>query len=120
MPSTNEHLSKAEHNAWFVNYLGLACGLFRDWRVTGQFYSALHLVDAYLAINGCHPPGHHLRGTYIERDPALSSIYADYQELSNLSREARYTNQPLSIQDLKDSSHSLRVVRQHIRQVLPL
>ena len=118
MPSINEHLEQVSHNLRFVRLLRLASRCFPDWLITGQFYTAVHVVDAYLATKGIHPPAHRLRGQYIYEDTKLRPIYSDYQDLSNLSRDARYSVRLPSKQDLRDCSQSLSTVQLHVNKLL--
>ncbi len=118
MSGINDHLFKVRHNLRFLNWLTLTWGRFPDWRISAQFYTALHLVDAYLATRDEHPPSHHLRGDYIGRNLELKPIYFDYQDLSNLSRDARYTNQPISRDNLRDCFVALAAIRQHIERLI--
>ena len=54
MPSTNEHLAKAQGNKTFAYNLGVTTPTAIGWALTALFYSALHYVEAYNAKYGQH------------------------------------------------------------------
>ena len=118
MPGINEHLKQVEHNQKFFHVLQLLSRFFPDWLVTSQFYIAVHLVDAYLATKGVHPTQHRLRGQHLSEDKKLLPIYSEYQDLENLSRDARYAVRYPNRQDLQDCAYSLTTIRSHIRRLL--
>jgi hypothetical protein len=92
MPNKAQHLAKAEHNEKFALALNSdkSYSDYRDWVVTAYFYSALHLVEAYFAIQGKHSGDHRARSTDIQADPFLQKIYDEYRELQDDSTNARY------------------------------
>lgn len=62
MPTTDEHIIKAEHNKKFLNTLDLETTEFTDWYVIILFYIAIHYIDAYLYKSfRCNPADHELR-----------------------------------------------------------
>lgn len=87
MPNKAEHRTRAEHDEFLVQNID---NPFFDWKVTGTFYSALHYVDAYLAIQNIHPPTHAIRLGLVRTDPKLKPVSMDYRDLLNESRTARY------------------------------
>lgn len=91
MPSKDAHMSKARSNDSLSAMLGSKFSS-SDWGVTTLFYSALHLVDAYLAQGrfGQHPKDHGERHVAIAASDFLSQIHSQYRELESRSREARY------------------------------
>lgn len=74
-------------------------GHFPEWAVTGLFYAALHYVDAYLASQGTgvHPTSYRVRSALVARDPVISAVYAEYQELKDGSEDARYRLVPFTV-----------------------
>jgi hypothetical protein len=118
MPGINDHLDQVAHNQNFLRLLRWFSRFFPDWLVTAEFYTALHVVDAYLATNNIHPTTHTLRGQCIFTDLALRPIYREYQDLENLSRDVRYEVYTLTQQDLKDCASSLSVIQYHLHQLL--
>ena len=119
MPGINDHLDQVKHNQRSLRLLRWLSSFFADWLVTVQFYTALHLVDAYLATKNIHPTYHRLRGQYLFDDRQLQMVYREYQDLENLSRTARYDVHPPTRQNLKDCASSLAVIQHHLRQLLP-
>jgi hypothetical protein len=90
MPSKVEHIDRAKLNEKFAD---LVTQMNRDhihWAVVALFYSALHWVDAFLAIGSVHPEKHFERQEYLSRDPNLHCIIKPYRQLEDDSREARY------------------------------
>src|SRR5208337_3068619 len=69
MASQEEHIKQAQHNESFS--LSIKETPYLDWVVTGIFYSALHYIEGYLAINDGHPDIHAVRNEMIEEDPNL-------------------------------------------------
>jgi hypothetical protein len=94
MPSKAEHLDKAEHNEHFASRLNQDGNYvnYRDWVVTGYFYSAVHYVEAYLATKSppVHSENHPARDTTIGSDGVLQQIYDEYRALKDDSTNARY------------------------------
>jgi hypothetical protein len=89
LPTTPQHRAKAENNEFLGTELG---NPFWDWAVSGNFYAALHYVEAYFANRKppLHPATHQLRDSHIHADAKLSAIYVDYRQLKDESRDARY------------------------------
>ena len=93
MPSKNAHLGQAEHNAELYGVLDRT--RFSDWAATLLFYECLQYVDAFLAAqppspHGMHPGKHEDRDNAVNRIKELRPIYADYRDLKDGSRNARY------------------------------
>jgi len=109
-----EHRTKAEHDEFFVSNIDYP---FFDWKVTGLFYCALHYVDAYLAGLHINPGTHSKRLTYVRTDPTLQPIFADYRDLLNESRTARYEAQTVFVQaDVNSAKTKLDSIK---RAILP-
>ncbi len=108
MPTTPEHKAKADQNEFFVSTLG---NPFWDWAVAGTFYTALHYVEAYLATKKIHSPSHPVRDSHIQKDNTLKVIYADYRELKDESRAARYDVIPFTQDDVKRLQKNLAAVK---------
>lgn len=89
MPTRDEHVSQARHNARF--YATIDQGQFKDWAVTVLFYVALHYVDALLAqIANIHPPIHGVRDNWMSKVAELKPIYSHYRALKTASHNSRY------------------------------
>jgi len=100
MPSRSEHLQAAHNNRILAEQLLLSPdGL--PWAPVLGFYSALHMLDAYLAILDMHPTSHVSRRTMVQRNPMLQLILVDYRELEKLSREARYDLRPFTPEEAR-------------------
>lgn len=95
MPSKDSHLQRADSNEQFSRNL-LMGSSHLDWAVVSLFYSALHLVDAYLALDGRHPNGHTTRRKSISSDLAIKRIGLPYRELRQRCDDARYDLLPVS------------------------
>jgi hypothetical protein len=85
-----QHLDQARHNAALCAALDPDTTDFVDWHITLTFYEAVHYIDAYaLDKNGFVPYTDHVgRFAFVQSD--LGAVYADYQLLHDLSRDARY------------------------------
>jgi hypothetical protein len=117
MPDRQQHL-----DAYSAN-LALSLTLerlgYHDWAVTTMFYSALHLVDAILAIDGIHPRSHMRRDGYFPRYARLRPIWIEYHDLEERSKDARYNCilfSPADTQYLRRTR--FEPLTQHLRAVL--
>lgn len=119
MPSVQEHISKARHNEQFLDQLPKLSTPFPDWMISGAFYTALHYVDACLAGRDIHPLTHHLRSGYVGRLRELRAIYPDYRALEDVSRDARYTNNPMTAQHVTSSLQISSKIKNHVLPLLP-
>ncbi len=118
MPSFDDHIDKAHHNEQLIAPLSHAQSSFPDWVVVGAFYAALHYVDACLALRNIHPPTHHQRSGYVARVRDLKSVYPDYRTLEDVSRDARYTNNPVSPVAVTSSLENLKKIQSHLLPIL--
>ena len=73
------------------------------WAVTCLFYSALHLVEAYLVQQGLMSGTHRERHVRMLREPNLVSLRSTYNLLKQESELARYECQIFS------AEHAARV-----------
>ena len=87
--SKDDHKKKAVETEEFASTLP-ATDSGVEWAITAQFYAALHYVSAYFAITNQFHASHGTRLRDIKKDPIISSIYDDYQDLYNISRDSRY------------------------------
>ena len=89
MPTSAWHQLKSKHDIDVYSYLDLGSNKFVDWESVTLFYSALHLVDAYLVgTYGIQPSNHRLRNNYVNM--YLRSIRLEYLFIYNLSKKSRY------------------------------
>lgn len=99
----SEHLSKADKNLKLLDEL-YADRKYEDWIITSEFYSALHLFDAFLDFEErSHPRNHSDRRRKLRNSKKISSEYAkEYFKLQEKSNYARYggTGNPYSSKDI--------------------
>src|SRR4051812_13984154 len=95
MADEKEHLAAAAENKQLGLTL-LVSPLSPRWSVVLAFYSALHLVDAYLVRVGYRPRNHEDRRASIQRLRELRPLWEDYRTLDTRSREARYDFKPFT------------------------
>ncbi|HUZ00272.1 MAG TPA: hypothetical protein VMU89_07970 [Thermomicrobiaceae bacterium] len=93
-----------------------------EWVVTILFYSAVHLISAYLmerAGPGSIPRSHAERFAEVGRRPELRSIVMPYTELYDWSIAARYAARPtFAATDLQAASDDRDRIARVISQLL--
>lgn len=87
MSSVRQHIDKAKYNEQFFEDVKHD---YPDWAITGLFYSAIHLVDAFLSRKSIAAGSHEMRFSYIRQLKELKIIYEDYRSLYDYSINARY------------------------------
>ena len=113
MPSQSEHLIKASHNKNLLEDFDLLHTEFIDWVVTVLFYSAVHYVEAFLAVRSIHSPIHAERDRRVRN--LLPDIYDSYNDLKNDSVEARYYMRQFSVDEISNEiAPNLEIVKNHI------
>ena len=120
MASKAEHINKAEHNESFFQTI-IETG-YLDWAVNGIFYSALHYLESYLAINDDHPANHPLRNDSIQRDLNLGGRFYSklYKPLRDDSYEARYEMRVFTREEVRnDIIPLLEAIKTHLEQYVP-
>ena|SRR5437899_7371400 len=120
-PQALLHLAQARQNHDLYQQLKRE-GKHLDWAVTVLFYTALHLIQAYLvelAATGFDiPKDHEDRDRYVRRK--LTPIFSDYSLLQTRSNWARYQpNKPKPTVDLVQEYQDLQFARivAHLRQL---
>lgn len=95
MPDKDAHLDQARHNRDFFETLDL--NTYGDWATTVIFYEAIQYIDAHLADSYAEHPrtyGDYRWAQSGERDGYIQNymrtIWPDYRELKDASRDARY------------------------------
>ena len=88
------------------------------WSITVLFYSALHYVEAYFAGQGTGCKNHTSRAGSIQRDPRIRSIFIEYRDLENLSREARYDVSVFNDGDMRLANSSFETIERAIKAVI--
>lgn len=100
MPSIKEHKLQSVRNEAFYNEVSDA---YQDWALTGLFYSALHLVDAFLCTKNVSVENHLTRFDYMNKIKELKPLYADYKILYDYSINARYKMHKFSSENITDT-----------------
>lgn len=114
MPSRDEHLWQARHNDALIAHLQQEPdNPYQDWCVTAAFYSAVHLVEAYLATRQRHSADHAERDFVIRYESSLSPIRNSYRRLKNASIVARYGTGWRG-QNVGDLLRDLEQIRSHL------
>lgn len=90
MPSEQPHSRQAVHNRQFVDSLDVDTTPYLDWVVTGAFYTAVHLIEKFLAPHGIHPESHKHRCNAMSRIDVLRPVFEDYRDLYTESERCRY------------------------------
>lgn len=91
MPECRQHVEKVRSNLAFVSFVLRANAGFIDWIITGYFYAAVHLVEAYFDLSaGKHQRRHLYRREAINADSRIRPLFAAYRSLETYSEVARY------------------------------
>ena len=77
--------------------------LSRSWEIVVYFYSALHLLQAFLMTKNYRPQTHADREQALCRLTELRSAREPYQALSWASTEARYTSKNFSVDHVDEA-----------------
>lgn len=101
MPDQNEHIKKSKHNESFYSSLEIDKTPYKDWIVSGIFYTALHLIDAYLATKNIHPFSHGMRDDWVKKNRELDQIWLDYRDLKEFRMKASYKIYEFSTEEVK-------------------
>ena len=119
------HISKAKRNERFYRKYDLDKSTFNEWAVVTLFYSSLHYIDAVLSLDITlseelrDPDKHFLRKQAISQCKSLLPIARKYFELSDRSREARYSQTFFEEGILNDIKANLfEPIQNHIRKHL--
>lgn len=100
MPSAKDHKAKAAYNEEFFDHTKYD---YPDWALTGLFYSALHLVDAFLATKHISVENHLTRFNYVNKVKELKPLYPEYRMLYDYSVNARYKMHSFSTENINDT-----------------
>jgi len=115
MPDVAVHSRQAKHNKAFLTEFNLIQTAYSDWAVTVMFYTALHLIEAYLATKDLHPVGHGVRDDYLTKMTVLKPIYQPYRELRHYSEKAHYRGVRLTTDVIGTLSNSLKTIEEHLQ-----
>lgn len=106
MATREQHLGQARHNERFLTTFDLSVSPYLDWAVTVIFYAALHYLRALAARYGFISIS-----SYVDEDRTFArlsvlrrnaGIYADYRQLKDDSRAARYEMRRLTPQEVSE------------------
>jgi hypothetical protein len=85
------HKARSTNNRNATAHLGQVNPTFEDWEITTLFYSALHLIDAYIMKLGLQRRHDHPgRNQLVRTDPRFRPIWHEYNRLYILCRAVRY------------------------------
>lgn len=120
MTTVAKHVESAKRNQTFAEHFDLDQTDFRDWVVTGYFYSALHWIDAYLIReNKKTDDGHASRNTLTNTERELTTISRPYRKLYSYSRNARYNLVEFTAQEIRrDVIPKVKEIRGHMEKLL--
>jgi len=112
MPAKEQHIECATFNESFAHKVHALGPEYLGWAIVALFYSALHLVNAYivLALNK-HPRSHKKRSTLMSANPILKQVYIDYSDLRACCDNSRYDAVKLTQTDFDDSIQSLARIK---------
>ena len=84
-----------------------------------MFYAALHFVEAYCAKQlNQHLRSHTTRDSYVNRESNLRKIRKQYHHLKFYGYNARYEPDQFTVQDVRDATSDLALVRATIEPLL--
>lgn len=119
MPTKNEHIKKAERNEAFAFFLAEKTK-YLDWAITILFYSALHYIDAVLAVSLADPEDHKERKAQMSVNDTTKRVYQEYRTLETASWNSRYFAMPIESDDWNKVKPEFDTLRGHIRSRLGL
>lgn len=115
MPLDAAYVARADRNRAHLDEFDIDSTPYLDWVVTVAFYTALRLVDAYFAPR-C-PTDHPERNQWVSADPRTRPIFAEYRELYQQSREARYELKQFASDEVQSLvANRLSRVEAHMRR----
>ena len=116
MASEQQHIVQAARNQEVAELL--ATGGYHDWAITALFYSAMHLIQAYLVQSGRTANSHWQRRQWIRNLTELRPVLAAFDELQAYSENARYECRNFSQSEFEVAeSESYRTVVSHLRSL---
>ncbi len=113
MPSEQDHTRQARHNREFLSTFDRDSTPYLDWMVTVVFYTALHVIERYLARKGLHPADHTARDAYLRRVRGLKPIWSDYRRLKDESIRARYEVASFTASEVQEHEERLSQIEAH-------
>ena len=117
MHTPQEHLDQAARNEEFANAISGLDTRFTEWEVTALFYSALHYVSAFLAIQGYDAKNHHERRNLIAQH---TNVSYEYDNLLQYSLDARYEMKKFTPEEVELlRADDFRRVKEEMLALLP-
>ena len=116
MPPKEVHLKQSNHNEEF--YYLISPNQFTDWAVVVLFYSALHIVDAFLAIHGIHPGSHERRVKLVNTMHDLKPIADEFMILKDESELARYNAKKFSETEVSMLENTYKLIKANMLLLL--
>jgi hypothetical protein len=88
-----QHIAQWKHNRLFAKTID---SKYRDWQINVIFYTALHVIDAALALCslGISVTDHSSRNDKVKTNNAFAPIRNKYFNLYRISRITRYDANP--------------------------
>ena len=90
MADRDRHICQARRNVRLLSTFSVTGTEYADWGITVAFYTALHLLEAYLAGRKVHLHDHSTRNSAVAREARLRAVGRHYMTLYWESRHARY------------------------------
>ncbi len=133
MPETKYHLAKADHNKDVATHLEQSGQKYIDWAVTARFYTAMHLVDALLALMTALPkdeqhPRKHVAAQNVQGNGGagrnqlvrkhMKPVSRKYLSLYDASRRSRYDMEMLGEGAYQRLCDQLDAVEKYVRMQL--
>lgn len=121
MSSEAQHLNKAEYNESFYQSFDLGSTPYLDWVVNGIFYSAVHYIESYLAIQKKHPTTHGQRNADIRDDQNLGRyIFKKFNSLKDDSEAGRYLMKSFSPGEIRQYViPQLYEIKEYLKKFIP-
>lgn len=116
MPTAKQHYHKATYNEKFFEDIK---NNYPDWAITGIFYAAVHLMEAFLAAKGIYVEDHKERAKFIGVLKELKPLFQHYRALYDYSVNARYKLYPFTVDGINDSyKHFFLPIKEEITRQL--
>lgn len=115
MANKQIHLAKYKKNKALANSELISKEENNDWKVTMIYYTALHIVDSYLANSNTHPKSHEVRKKVMACNKYLENIIDTYNLLEAKSRKSRYDCLIIKSKDVKKSLDLLNRIEEYFQ-----
>lgn len=113
----SHHLVKAQENESLGStFPDTVCG--REWAIILSFYAAVHYVEAYFGMTGRSTTLHTNRLREIRGDAKIAKIADDYEDLQNLSEDARYEIKNMTSVHLTKAREKLEEIKKVIKPLV--